>query len=213
MSSFKNSHRTPHRSCHRGWCVWDYYFLHNDMRPESMWAGSQAQERVGELPALRGAQKWSKMQKYSEIRYLGDSIAVLYPLSNTGWGARWHRQHPAWRKSWRRRTPKAWEVVALAYEAKTLNPSGQHQIWKLSVFFILSIVLMRIHQVFLASSLNNQHFHDAISFLLKNYIWWLFYRTEIVTVPFWDFSVFCFMEETSILEKSRNLFHNFKSQR
>lgn len=63
-----------------GACMWDYYFMHNDMRPENMWTGSQTQEGVGELPTFHGAQKWSKIQQYSEFRCLGDFPAAPHPL-------------------------------------------------------------------------------------------------------------------------------------
>lgn len=65
--------------------MWDHYFMHNDMRPENMWTGSQTQERVGALPALHGAQKWSKIQQYSGLRCLGASTAAPQPFSNTAW--------------------------------------------------------------------------------------------------------------------------------
>lgn len=60
--------------------MWDYYFMHNDMRPENMQTGSQTQERVGELPAFCGVQKRNKIQQYSGLRCLGDCTAARYPL-------------------------------------------------------------------------------------------------------------------------------------
>lgn len=73
-------HTELHKSCLvDGARMWDYYFMHNDMRPENMWTGSQTQERVGALPAFHGAQKWSKIQQYSGLRCLGGRTAAPSP--------------------------------------------------------------------------------------------------------------------------------------
>lgn len=87
--------------------MWDYYFMHNDMRPENMWTGSQTQERVGERPAFRTAQKRSTVQQSSALRCLGARTAAPCPaLQTLGRRAQWLRQHPAWSKSLRQQTQK-----------------------------------------------------------------------------------------------------------
>lgn len=63
--------------------VWGYYFMHNDMRPENMWTGSQTRESWGASSFPERAQKWRKIQQYSGLRCLGDRTAAPQPSSNT----------------------------------------------------------------------------------------------------------------------------------